>query len=163
MLLGLVTISCNRDNDTVTQTQTNVLTTEVFDLKNASFSYDSTIGYYIRQSFSKSIYSSDQVLVYRMNGTSNGNPVWQLMPRTLYLTNNREIDYDYDFTVNDIQIYAGGNYDLSTTPEYLKNQTFRLVIVPGKFSGKNSNSVNVEDYNAVIQYYHINDKNPSSL
>jgi hypothetical protein len=28
----------------------------------------------------------------------------------------------------------GGNYDLSTTPSYLNNQTFRIVIVPGSFT-----------------------------
>jgi hypothetical protein len=31
----------------------------------------------------------------------------------------------------------GGNYDLSTTPSYLNNQTFRIVIVPGSSTSIN--------------------------
>jgi hypothetical protein len=37
-------------------------------------------------------------------------------------------------------IYAG-TYDLSATPQYIDNQTFRIVIVPGSFSAAiNKNS-----------------------
>jgi hypothetical protein len=44
------------------------------------------------------------------------------------------------------------------TPEYINNQTFRIVIIPGFLSNKGTKSVDTSDYNAVINYYGINDK-----
>jgi isocitrate/isopropylmalate dehydrogenase len=44
-------------------------------------------------------------------------------------------------SVEDFTIYAGGTDDLSATPQYIDNQTFRIVIVPGSFSAAiNKNS-----------------------
>ncbi|WP_050377165.1 hypothetical protein [Chryseobacterium sp. Hurlbut01] len=42
--------------------------------------------------------------------------------------------------------------------QYLNNQTFRIVLIPG-VSGKNTNSVDTSDYNAVVKYYNLNDSN----
>lgn len=89
-------------------------------------------------------------------------PVWQLIPRTLYLQQG-ELDYDFDFSKEDFTIYAGGTYDLSLTPGYLTNQTFRIVIVPGYFSNRMANPVDYSDYNAVIKAFNINDKNVKVL
>ena len=112
------------DNDTIA---------EVFELKNINFAYNATDGYTIYQKFTPNIYASDVVLIYRLSGTIDSNtPVWQLIPRTLFL-NQGELDYDFDFSKEDFTIYAGGNYDLSLTPQYLNNQTFRIVIVPGSY------------------------------
>jgi hypothetical protein len=73
-------------------------------------------------------------LIYRLSGSINSNtPIWQLIPRTLFLSQG-ELDYDFDFSKEDFTIYAGGNYNLALTPQYLNNQTFRIVIVPGSFS-----------------------------
>jgi hypothetical protein len=72
------------------------------------------------------------------------------------------LDYDFDFTKNDIQIYADGNYDVSTTPEYLNNQTFRVVLVPTSSGAKNAN-LNYNDYNSVIKFYNIDDSKVKNL
>lgn len=132
------------DNDTIA---------EVFELKNINFAYNSTDGYTIYQKFTPNIYASDVVLIYRLSGTIDSNtPVWQLIPRTLFL-NQGELDYDFDFSKEDFTIYAGGNYDLSLTPQYLNNQTFRIVIVPGSFS----TSFDTSNYAAVISALNINE------
>lgn len=156
-VLGFITLSCveridnDQDNDTYAVT---------YDLKNLNFTYNATNGYHISRTFNNPLFGTDVVLIYRQNGTtSNGGPVWQLIPRTLYLPQG-ELDYDFDFTVNDIMIYAGGDYDISTTPAYLNNQTFRVVIIPA--SGKNAN-VDFEDYDSVIKFYNIDDSKVINL
>ncbi|MCZ8228218.1 hypothetical protein [Flavobacterium sp.] len=129
-IIGLVAFSgCtnedNVDSDTIA---------EVFELKNVNFDYNATDGYNIYRSLNPKIFSSDVILIYRMIGTiDSSTPVWQQIPRTLYTTQG-ELDYDFDFSKEDFTIYAGGNYNLALTPQFLNNQTFRIVIVPGYFS-----------------------------
>ena len=121
------------------------LLSEVFELKNVNFEYDSTEGYTIYQTLTTSIYASDVILIYRLSGTINlTTPIWQLIPRTIFLDQGNELDYDFDFSKEDFTIYAKGNYDISMTPQYLENQTFRIVIVPGAFSA-NLKTSNYED------------------
>ncbi|EAZ95941.1 hypothetical protein FBBAL38_00940 [Flavobacteria bacterium BAL38] len=158
--IGMITLqSCtvnevqdNVDNDTIA---------EVFELRNVNFSYNnSTGGYFIYRSLNPQIYDSDNVLIYRMSDLIDSNtPVWQLIPRTLYL-NEGELDYDFDFSREDFTIYADGTYNLSVTPEYIFNQTFRIVIIPGYFSNRSATQVDFNDYNAVIEAYGIN---PASI
>ena len=124
---------------------------EVFELKNVSFVNDAKLGYSIYQKLTPNIFASDVVLIYRLSGTIDSNtPIWQLIPRTLYLTQG-ELDYDFDFSKEDFTIYAAGNYNLALTPQYLNNQTFRIVIVPGSFSS----SLNKTDYSSVISALNI--------
>lgn len=133
---------------------------EVFELKNVNFSYNATDGYTIFRVLDPKIFDSDIVLIYRMTGTIDAStPIWQLIPRTLFLSQG-ELDYDFDFSKEDFTIYAGGTYDLSLTPQYINNQTFRIVIVPGSFSA----SINKNNYADVMaalnvkesQIQHIN-------
>lgn len=109
-------------------------------------------GYALTFTFPKANYPSDVVLVYRLKSVTNGQKVWEQIPRTIY-NNSGELDYDFDFTVNDVEIFAQGNYDISTTPEYLNNQTFRVVVVPAD-AAKNA-SVNFADYESVAKYYNV--------
>lgn len=145
----------NVDNDTIA---------EVFELRNVNFSYNASTGnYFIYRELNPLIFSSDNILIYRMSGSINSNtPIWQLIPRTLFL-NEGELDYDFDFSREDFTIYADGTYNLSNTPQYINNQTFRIVIIPGFFSNKMANPVDLNDYNAVINYYGINDKNIAEI
>jgi len=135
---------------------------EVFELQNINFTLNNNNEYTIYQTLNPLILDSDNILIYRMNGTiDSSTPIWQLIPRTLFLPAG-EMDYDYDFTKEDFTIYAGGNYDVSSTPEYLFNQTFRIVIIPGYFSGKKQ-GVDFNDYNAVIKAYGLDDSHPKVL
>lgn len=96
-----------------------------------------------------------------MAGTINPQtPIWQLIPRTLFLDEG-ELDYDYDFSAIDFTIYAGGTYNLALTPQFLQNQTFRIVIIPGYFS--KGSDLDLKDYNAVIKYFNLNDSNVKVL
>lgn len=157
-IFGLVVVSCDNRNDEPDYDTYSV----TYDINNANFAYSATDGYYISRTFATPLFNSDVVLVYRKSGsTSNGSPVWQQIPRTLYINATQELDYDFDFTSNDVMIYAGGNYDISTTPTYLNNQTFRIVQVPAS-AGKNAN-VDFSDYNSVIKHYNIDDSKTIEL
>ena len=132
---------------------TKWLLSEVFELKNVNFAYNATDGYTIYQKLLPNIYASDVVLIYRLSGLiDSSTPIWQLIPRTLFVTQG-ELDYDFDFSKEDFTIYAGGNYDLSLTPQYLNNQTFRIVIVPGSFAS----TLNTSNYVSVMAALKVNE------
>ncbi len=155
-MIGLT--SCVREETVVQDTYDQDTISEVFELRNVNFSYDSGEGnYFIYKNLNPVIYDSDVLLIYRLTGTINSNtPIWQLIPRTLYLPQG-ELDYDFDFSRQDFKIYAGGTYDLSLTPNYIYNQTFRIVIIPGYFSDKNAQQIDFNDYNAVVKAYKIDE------
>ena len=136
------------DNDTIA---------EAFELKGKNFFNDPNDspdeGYFIYGKFTPNIYTSDVVLIYRLSGTLDSNtPIWQLIPRTLYLTQG-ELDYDFDFSKEDYTIYAGGTYNLALTPQYLNNQTFRIVIVPANLV----QAVDKNNYIAVMTALNISE------
>ncbi len=144
VVVGMFSLQSCTDNDSTSIVDYDTIS-EVFELKNINFGYTSTEGYTIYQTLTPSIYASDVILIYRLSGTINSaTPIWQLIPRTLFLDQGNELDYDFDFSKEDFTIYAGGNYDLALTPVYLNNQTFRIVIVPGAFSA-NLKTSNYED------------------
>ena len=165
LLLLLVTsvfiFSCKDDNDDV---QVNVDYPAVYDLKSINFSYNATDGWNYFQSFTRPLLDQDYVVIFRQSGTSNGSPVWQQIPRTLYLTQG-ELDYDFDFSKNDFAIYAGGTYDISTTPQYINNQTFRVVLVPAVFGNKNAaaSELSKMTYEQIIAKYNIDDSKVGTL
>ncbi len=144
----------NIDNDTIS---------EVFELRNVNFSFNPNDGYNINRTLNPQIFASDVVLIYRLSGTIDANtPIWQLIPRTLFLPQG-ELDYDFDFSREDFTIYAGGTYNLANTPNFIQNQTFRIVIVPGFFSNKNVSKVDFSDYNAVVNYFNIDESKLKQL
>ena len=160
-VVGLIAFSsCSDDNDVDHDT-----ISEVFELQNINFSYNATDGYNIYKTLDPVLFEDDVILIYRLAGTIDANtPIWQLIPRTLYPSSTRELDYDFDFSREDFTIYARGNYDLSLTPSYLNNQTFRIVIVPGSPNGTaKSAQPDYSDYNAVIKKYNIDDSNVKKL
>lgn len=160
-VVGLMAFSSCSNNDDDVDYDT---ISEVFELRNVNFSYNAVEGYNIYQKLDPFLFDKDVILIYRLTGTVNGSPIWQLIPRTLY-TAGGELDYDYDFSREDFTIYAGGNYNLATTPEFLNNQTFRIVIVPGSSNGAAKSSIKQDysDYNAVIKKYNIDDSNVKKL
>lgn len=149
------------DNDTIS---------EVFQLTNVNFGFNSEDGYNIYEELNPVLFNEDVILIYRKVGTISGTnaPIWQQIPRTIY-TDDGEIDYDFDFSIGHFIIYARATYNLALTPSYLNNQTFRIVIVPGSPDGLTSAKLankakeDYSDYNAVIKKYNIDDSNVKEL
>lgn len=154
-------VSCTDRNDDVIVTDNDTYSM-VLEITNANFVNTAPSGYNISATFTKPLFNEDIVLIFRKAGTDNGATVWQSIPRSIYIDATKRFDYDYDFSKNDIKIYAAGNYDISTNPEYLNNQTFRVVLVPAGKGNKNAN-VDYTDYNSVIKYFKIDDSKVKNL
>lgn len=141
--------SCSNDNSPDNDTISAVI--EITTSFNSGNNFSRLI------TINPATYPSDMILVYRLSDVVNGTDVWQLIPQTYYLSGGDEVDYNYDFTVNDVNIFMGANFDLNLLePSWTQNQTFRIVIVPGYFTGKTSKPIDFKDYNAVIKAYNIN-------
>jgi hypothetical protein len=152
--IGIVTFqSCTVNETAPINTVDNDTISEVWEY-NRSFTTSNNFSNLI--TYPHAIYTSDMVLVYRLSGVVNGADVWKLLPETYYF-NSGVVDfrYDFDFTRFDVNIYMEG-FDLAgVSSAYRVNQILRVVVIPGFFGNKNANTVNFNDYNAVVNAYHI--------
>lgn len=143
-VVGTLTFtSCNNDDDVYVDNDT---IGENIQLSNVNLTFDNNTGrYQLLYPLNPAIFESDVVLVYR-NVIDDGFSAWQQIPRTIYLGGPDEVDYDFNFTANDVLIYADATFDLSLAPEFINNQSFRIVIVPAAFA----NDIDTSDYDAVM-------------
>lgn len=168
LLLAIVGItafqSCSSDDDAVvTDNDTIAL---VFDV-TASFNSNGEIVFPFETG---EVYPGDGVLVYWMESTVGGNPVWRPVPQTVYFPNNEYpglngfITYNYDFTTTRTRIFLETD-SFGLIPNYTQSQIFRIVVVPGsdpiQVNGRavNQSTVDVNDYNAVVKAYGIKESN----
>ncbi len=98
------------------------------------------------------IYKSDNILVYQLSGVINGKDIWKLLPQVYTFDNGDILQYNYDFSFNDFSIFIDANFDLSILDNsWFNNKTFRIVIIPGYFSG----DLNVENFDAVMSQLNL--------
>lgn len=152
-MIGLQSCSVNEVNDNVD----NDTISEVIEV-TTSFSQANNFSRLI--TINPPIFASDMILVYQLYDVVNGQDVWRLLPQTYYFNNGGELDYNYDFTRYDVNLFMDANFDMNTlSSAWTQNQTFRIVIIPGFFGGKSSSQVDFKDYNATLKAYNINAKN----
>jgi hypothetical protein len=154
--IGMIMLqSCTVNDTTPVTTVDNDTIAEVFRFHNVSFLPNN---YSITINFPHQIYSSDMVLLYRLSGYDNGQEIWKLAPETYYFNDGTlDFGYDFDFTKSNIYIRLIGS-DLASLPSNLRlYQEFRVVVIPAYFANKSKNSVDFENYNAVIKAYKIDD------
>lgn len=127
---------------------------EVFEVTR---SFSSSNDYSSLVTFPHSIYSSDMVLVYRLDNVVNGADVWKLLPQTYYFNDGTlDFRYDFNFTMYDAEIYMDG-FDLAgISSSYRSNQVFRIVIIPAYF-GKGASTIKYDNYDEVIKKYNIDE------
>lgn len=100
------------------------------------------------------VYESDIVLVYILWETVTGSDnkpmdVWRLLPQTVVLDEGF-LQYNYDFTIKDVQIFLGGNVNFATLlPAEWENQVFRIVVMPADFA--TNLSLDLTNYNLVMK------------
>jgi len=136
------------------------LLAEVFEVRT---SFTAANNYSRHVTLNPPIYNSDMVLVYRLFDVLNGQSLWRQLPQAVYLPQG-ELDYNFDFTRNDINIFLESDFDLATLGAFWsQNQVFRVVIIPGYFSNKNKKSVDFNDYNAVVKAFNIKDNQIKSI
>jgi len=159
LLLAIVGTFAFQGCTTKEETQI-VLIPEVFEV-TTSFSASNNFAKLI--TLNPPIYSSDMVLVYRLFDVVDFQDVWRSLPQTVYLPQG-DLDYNFDFTRNDINIFLDSNFDLTTlSPMWAQNQVFRVVIIPGYLSNKNSKTIDFNDYNSVVKAFNINENNIKTL
>lgn len=165
LISSIFIFSCKDDDDDV---QVQVEYPAVYDL-NATFSYNDTDGWNYYQKLDRAMLNEDYILIFRQSGSSNGNPIWQQIPRTLFIPEG-ELDYDFDFTKLDFFIYAGGTINFANQSQvfkdaYLNNQRFRVVLVPAVngFNNKNTVDPRTLSYEEVIAKYNIDDSKIGKL
>jgi len=136
------TDSNNVDNDTIS---------EVFEV---TASFNSVNNYSKVVTLNPPIFTSDVILVYRLAGIYQGKDVWKLLPETRFFSDGTmDFGYDFDFTVNDVNIFMVGNDLLTVTNDFRLNQVLRIVIVPARFA----NSLKSTNYVSVITALKINE------
>ena len=124
--------------------------TEVFEV-TTSFNYNNNYSRLVV--FDPPIYSSDSVLVYHLYDTVNGQDIWKLMPQTYYFNDGGELDFNFDYSRFNVNIFLSANFSLNTVPSsWTQNQTFRIVIIPGSFA----KTVNKNNIDSVMSALNVN-------
>jgi len=122
--------------------------TEVFEVTT---SFNSNNNYSSLVEFNPPIYSSDSVLVYHLYDTVNGQDIWKLMPQTYYFNDGGALDFNFDYSRLDVNIFLSANFSLNTLPSsWTQNQTFRIVITPDGFA-KTINKNNIDSVMSALK------------
>ena len=156
-IFGFTAITCTDRNDDVIVTNDNDTYPQMRDITG---SLNSANQFTITQGIN--IAPEDVVLVYRNINSNNGNSaVWQMIPKTEFIGAARELDYNFLFDSQNVEIFTEANFDQNLlTPaeaaQYLTNQRFRIVLVPASAT-KNAN-VKYEDYDSVVKYFNLPNK-----
>lgn len=154
LLLSIVGVfgltSCESDDDLDYDTYP-----EIFEVDNVNFIASGNFEAIIP--LDPPIYSTDVVMVYRLSGVNNfGNDIWEPIPTT-YNLNEGQLDYNFDFSQDDVVIYLDATFDPMLRQDFSLNQVFRIVLVPG-YVAENLNS---NDYDAVMSA--VKDANNGSV
>ena len=107
------------------------------------------------------VFDTDVVLIYRLNGVGeleDGTEVdeWSLLPQNFF-TANGTIQYVYNHTYVDTEIFIDGNYDLNGLDNsYTQNQIFRVAIIPADFYS--SANFDAENIGELMQSFNLQEK-----
>ena len=113
--------------------------------------------YYAFEDYDLTVYNGDAVLVYILweQVEANGGgliDVWRLLPQTI-VTDDGVVQYNFDFTTADVQIYLEG-----TVSEYLPAETddqiFRIAVLPAILA--EDKSIDISNFDAVLKSMNMN-------
>jgi len=164
LISSIFIFSCKDDDDDVVVDYPTVYDLNINLIQNA-------IDYYgYNQPFNGSLLSQDVVLVYRKTNPGNNTPIWEPLPKS-YFFNEGTMDYTFNFTTTDVQIDLRADFNLSIKEDnnfrstFLNGQTFRVVLVPAVYGGKNANTADLSkmSYEEVIAKYNIDDSKIGKL
>lgn len=104
------------------------------------------------------VLQSDIVAVYLLWDVDpdTGNDIWQPLPVSVFFDDG-ELQYAFDHTVADVQLFLTGDTDLSTVgDEYTQDQIFRVAILPVDYvEGNNINMNNIEEVMGAVKTENI--------
>ncbi|MBD0831729.1 hypothetical protein [Aestuariibaculum sediminum] len=119
--------------------------------------FNETNNYEYFESYGFDVYPFDVVMVYIL--WDRDENIWRALPQTIFFQEGSLI-YNFDFTQEDVRFFLDGNIDFSLLGgEWTQNQVFRVVVIPAD----NVDSVNLNDYNNVIETLNIKAFNSHNL
>ena len=146
---------------------------QVFDItEEASFTAANQYTLGLRFNVDAQLGPADIMLAYRFVGTlpDSDIPFWSPLPLT-YTVNAQSLTYNFAYSSTAFFITLVSQADLAGADftNYTTNQAFRFVIIPGR-AGRTAGApltkadlskypVDLNDYNAVVKYFKINDSN----
>lgn len=163
--IGFLTYSCDNSNDDPVVVNPGKDSDTVPIMKDVNVSLNSSNNYSHIELLN--LQSTDVVLVYRKDPEASN--AWQLVPKTYYLANNRELEYNFLFNSQKVEIFTEGvnpaTLSSAEASTYLNNQTFRIVLVYANGAGKSAAKANVDysDYNAVVKYYNLDESKVQTI
>lgn len=113
------------------------------------------------------VFESDVVLVYLrvgQDGEAGGEPVylWRLLPQMYYLDGGATMQYNYDYTFFDVNIFLETDVAFSSLGDaFTDDQVFRIAIIPADFA--QTTGVDISNYEAVMSAMKVQEENIPQL
>lgn len=98
------------------------------------------------------IYESDIVAVYLLWAVEEGSgyDVWQPLPVSHFFDDGGEMQYAFDHTVENVQLFLTGDINLGTLGnDFTQDQIFRIVVLPAEYV--QANKINMSNMNEVMK------------
>lgn len=130
---------------------------ETYEVANISFSPNAND---FQFKFPEGLVDGDAVLVYRLEAVEDGLDIWEPLPTaTFTFSDGNFLQYRFNYTLGDVFIIAESN-NLSTIDQALvKNQVFRIVVVPSDMVS----SLDTNNLEAVMKSLNMNEKNVQKI
>ena len=129
-----------------------------FEVSPVNFEYSNDTGLQeVNIALPYDLLDSDVVLVYRLDDVvtidGQATDAWSPLPQNFFLNNTDIIQYVFNHTYADVQLFIDGNFDLSTLENaYTQNQVFRIVILP---ADNISLDLDTSNLNSIMETYNI--------
>lgn len=123
----------------------------IYEIDLVNFNEDNN--FRINFEFPEALFESDVVFVYRLEAAVDGKAIWEPLPTaTIYFDDNDDgiddgfLQYRFNFTFDDVEILIESDDALALNSDFVDNQVFRIVIVPGAFGNtKNAKNKSLEE------------------
>jgi hypothetical protein len=103
------------------------------------------------------IYPTDMALVYMLWDIDGDTDIWRLMPVNYFYPEGM-VQVNYDFSMNDVRLFAEGSYPLNSAQHRYENLLARIIIIPAEMSANQRvGNVDFTDYEEVKKAYHLKD------
>src|SRR5690554_5134242 len=129
-----------------------LIASSAFELGNVNFTEGNN--YQVRESYGFEIMPYDVVLVYILWETEEGKDVWRLLPQSAFFQNG-ELQYNFDYDDEEVRMFLDGNIDFASLDNsWLRDQVFRIVVVPADNVGR----IDYSDYEGVTRMLNIGEE-----
>lgn len=118
---------------------------QAFEIVDANFNESNGYGQVFEFPANAEVFDTDIVLVYWLYPFDQGtdDDVWQPLPASVFFEDGSEMQYAFDHTVFDVQLFLQGDLDLSTVGDgYTQEQIFKVVILPVDYVEENKVNLN---------------------